>query len=365
MSFTPPQPNAIRREPWLAVLLSSIWPGVGHLYVGSKTKGYLLMAITTSLMVVGLGAFFHSSISTNFGFAAILIFYPFWLFNLFDVHRCARQCNSEESETLRREQKDPWLAVFWSRIIPGLGHAYQGQWGWAIGFFLIIFLVTAFVSWVIQLMTQSEILAALLSSLVWVLLSYGCAYHAYINAPAPRENPRDIALKFYALILIVDLLIGVFVGNLRSLAIEARYIPSESMLPTLKVNDRLFVDKLTYRFSNPKRGDIVVFHPTPALEAQNFKDAFIKRIIGLPGDQIKVQSGLVYINGKAIQEQYIYEPPQYDFATVKVPANSYFVMGDNRNNAYDSHYWGFVPRDYIIGKATKRYWPLDRTGTIR
>jgi signal peptidase I len=365
MSFITPKPTAIAKEPWLAVILSMALPGVGQVYAGSKTKGYVLMAIAIFLMVIGFGGMFHSEISANLGFGAFFIYYVFWFFNLFDAHRCAQTWNGEEAETQRRQEKDPWLAVFWSRLIPGLGHGYQGQWGWAIGFFLIAVFVTIVISGVVQLITQSDILTALLSSVVWILISYWCAYHAYINSPALREKHPNIFLRFYVPILLLDLSIGLFMGNLKSIAIESRYIPSESMLPTLKVNDRLLLNKLVYRFSNPKRGDVVVFNPTPALKEQNFKDAFIKRIIGLPGDKVAVKSGQVYINGNAIQEKYIYESPQYDFESVTVPPNSYFVLGDNRNNAYDSHYWGFVPREYVIGKATKRFWPIDRTGNIR
>jgi signal peptidase I len=152
--------------------------------------------------------------------------------------------------------------------------------------------------------------------------------------------------------------------GIRQFVAEARYIPSGSMLPTLQINDRLIVDKLSYRFNSPHRGDIVVFSPTDALEKQNFHDAFIKRVIGLPGDKIEVKEGKVYVNGQPIRENYIEEAPQYQMETKVVPADAYLVLGDNRNNSYDSHYWGFVPRDRIIGRAVVRFWPPNRVGEI-
>ncbi|HEY9675846.1 MAG TPA: signal peptidase I [Waterburya sp.] len=171
------------------------------------------------------------------------------------------------------------------------------------------------------------------------------------------ENPWVEAVKTIG--LSIFLAIGI-----RSFVAEARYIPSGSMLPTLQINDRLIVDKISYDFQNPKRGDIVVFSPTETLKQQNFKDAFIKRVIGLPGDKVEVKEGRVYINNQPIQEKYIEDQPNYRFGPVTVPDNEYLVLGDNRNNSYDSHYWGFVPRKNIIGRAVVRFWPLNRVGEI-
>jgi signal peptidase I len=178
-----------------------------------------------------------------------------------------------------------------------------------------------------------------------------------------EDNPWLEGFKTIALSAVLAIGIRQFVA-------EARYIPSGSMLPTLQINDRLIVDKLSYRFNNPQRGDIVVFSPTSTLEKQNFHDAFIKRVIGLPGDKVEVKNGKVYINGKAISENYIEEAPQYQWRPEmiglpdRVPPNSYLVLGDNRNNSYDSHYWGYVPREKIIGRAVVRFWPPHRVGEI-
>jgi signal peptidase I len=154
--------------------------------------------------------------------------------------------------------------------------------------------------------------------------------------------------------------------GIRTFVAEARWIPSESMVPTLQKFDKLIVDKMSYHFVDPQRGDIVVFSPTENIKKENpnLKDAFIKRIIGLPGDKVEVKGERVYINGQPLQEQYIEAPPQYQYGPVTVPANSYLVLGDNRNNSYDSHFWGFVPRDNIIGRAVVRFWPPNRIGEL-
>ena len=171
------------------------------------------------------------------------------------------------------------------------------------------------------------------------------------------ENPFIEGIKTIGLSAILAF-------GIRSFVAEARYIPSGSMLPTLQINDRLIIDKVSYKFTSPERGDIVVFNPTEALEKQNFHDAFIKRVIGIPGDKVEVKGGRVYVNDQALREKYIDEQPNYRYGPVTVPPNSYLVLGDNRNNSYDSHYWGFVPRDKIIGRAIVRFWPLNRAGEV-
>jgi len=149
--------------------------------------------------------------------------------------------------------------------------------------------------------------------------------------------------------------------GIRTFVAEARYIPSGSMLPTLEINDRLIIDKVSYDFTEPHRGDIVVFRPPDSLHSE---DAFIKRVIGLPGDTIEVKNGNVWVNGEPQQESYIAAKPDYQYGPVMVPDHAYLVLGDNRNNSFDSHYWGFVPRDHVIGRAVFRFWPLDRVGEL-
>ncbi len=180
----------------------------------------------------------------------------------------------------------------------------------------------------------------------------------------PNNLPQQKADNLWMEALKTLGLSAILAFGIRSFVAEARYIPSGSMLPTLQINDRLIVDKMSYRFKTPERGDIVVFSPTEALEKQNFHDAFIKRVIGLPGDKVEVKGGQVYVNDKGLRENYIQDKPNYNWGPATVPPDSYLVLGDNRNNSYDSHYWGFVPRDHIIGKAIVRFWPLKRMGEL-
>lgn len=172
-----------------------------------------------------------------------------------------------------------------------------------------------------------------------------------------QENPWVEGLKTIGLSLVLAFGIRTFVA-------EARYIPSGSMEPTLQVNDRLIIDKVSYRFQDLQQGDIVVFNPTDTLLQQNFHDALIKRVIGLPGDKVEVKGGRVYVNDRPLRENYIAAQPDYQWGPQIVPPDSYLVLGDNRNNSYDGHYWGFVPHDRIIGKAIIRFWPFDRVDIL-
>ncbi|GAB4543211.1 MAG: signal peptidase I [Pleurocapsa sp.] len=172
-----------------------------------------------------------------------------------------------------------------------------------------------------------------------------------------EENPALELLKTF-------ISAGILAFGIRACVAEARFIPSSSMEPTLEIDDRLIIEKVSYRFHEPKRGDVVVFSPTDKLREQNYKDAFIKRVIGLPGDTVEVKNGKVYVNGEALTEKYIKDAPNYPYGPVTVPENQYLVLGDNRNNSYDSHYWGFVPRKNLIGRATLRFWPLNRLGSL-
>ncbi|WP_410510641.1 signal peptidase I [Nodosilinea sp. E11] len=175
---------------------------------------------------------------------------------------------------------------------------------------------------------------------------------------APQPNPWVEGLQTIGLSVVLALGIRHFVA-------EARYIPSGSMEPTLQVRDRLVIEKISYHFNPPRHEDIVVFWPPESLTAPGQRrDAFIKRVIGLPGDVVEVRNGEVIRNGEVLTEPYIEAPPDYEWGPETVPEASYLVLGDNRNSSYDSHSWGFVPEENIIGRAVVRFWPVNRVGLI-
>ena len=147
---------------------------------------------------------------------------------------------------------------------------------------------------------------------------------------------------------------------LRTFVVQAFYIPSGSMIPTLQVRDRVFVNKFIYRFREPRRGEIFVFkYP------EDPKKDFVKRIIALPGDTFEMTDGLVLINGTPLDEPYVRYTDHYTTEEITVPEGMYIALGDNRPNSQDSRFWGFVPRENIYGPVMFRYWPLNRISLPR
>jgi signal peptidase I len=177
----------------------------------------------------------------------------------------------------------------------------------------------------------------------------------------PTAPQEENVLVEWAKMIGLSLVLAV---GIRHFIAESRYIPSESMVPTLQINDRLIVEKVSYYFHPPDRGDIIVFRPPAELRQQqpNFHDALIKRVIGLPGDTVEIRGGIVYINGNPVEEPYIAEMPKDDWGPETVPDDSYLVLGDNRNRSNDGRFWGFLPREDIIGRAAVRFWPPSRLG---
>lgn len=169
-----------------------------------------------------------------------------------------------------------------------------------------------------------------------------------------RENIRILAIA-----LVIAIFLRIFVA-------EPRFIPSNSMEPTLHIGDRLLVEKVSYSLHPPRIGDIIVFEPPPQLREFGYtgKQAFIKRVIATPGKTVSVVNQQVLVDGQPLQESYILEPPEYVMTPITVPPGTVFVMGDNRNDSNDSHVWGVLPQDNIIGVARFRFWPLSRLGNV-
>lgn len=162
---------------------------------------------------------------------------------------------------------------------------------------------------------------------------------------------RDIGIA-----IIIALIITRFV-------VTHTVIPTGSMIPTIEINDHLIINRIPLYFSDPKAGEIVIFHQEKEL---------IKRIIAVPGDQLDIRDGDVYINNEKLDEPYLHEPNStYPFFVdnvqfpMEVPEDMYFLMGDNRNNSEDSRYFGLINRKQIYAKSGIRIWPLNRIGFLK
>jgi len=175
------------------------------------------------------------------------------------------------------------------------------------------------------------------------------------EAPAPEASvqPKPTSTKQFVNEFVQTLILAIVLYFLIDAVVARVRVENISMEPTLMPGDFLLVNKLAYRLGTPQLGDIVVFR-YPGDPSQDY----IKRIIGLPGDDVKVQDGSVFVNGQMLTENYISAPPEYQ-GEWTVPADSLFVLGDNRNSSSDSHSWGYVPESSVLGRAIFIYWPFS------
>lgn len=165
-------------------------------------------------------------------------------------------------------------------------------------------------------------------------------------------------LKETPVLLITALLLALVI---RAFVLQVFSIPSESMEPTLLVGDRIAVERVTYRFREPRRGDIVVFEGAPGEPPH-----LVKRVIGLPGDHIEITDGEVSVNGETVDEPYVDRPDGRSSGPYDVPAGQLFFLGDNRGHSDDSRYGlGFVDRGRVVGRSVVRIWPFTRLGLTR
>ena len=181
--------------------------------------------------------------------------------------------------------------------------------------------------------------------------------------PIPERKVREKSvIRQYTEAFLIAILLALVI---RTFVVQAFKIPSGSMLPTLQIGDHLLVNKFLYWFTDPQRGDVVVFK-FPQDEGRDF----IKRVIALPGDKVEVRGKRVYVNDKPVQESYAVHldpsmqenphSPRDNFAPVQAPSGQLFMMGDNRDYSMDSRFWGFLDIKKIKGKAFIIYWSWDR-----
>jgi len=183
-------------------------------------------------------------------------------------------------------------------------------------------------------------------------------YHSGVNSESsqPKES-RSGFLRFLVDILETLVLSVVLFVSINLISARIR-VDGASMEPTLVTGEYVIVSRISYRLGSPQRGDIIVFH-----FPRDPKEEYIKRVIGLPGDEVEVRNGAVYVNGQPLDETYLKVKIDYS-GTWTVPAGQLFVLGDNRNNSSDSHDWGTVPMDYVVGKAILVYWPPPSWGLV-
>jgi signal peptidase I len=176
-----------------------------------------------------------------------------------------------------------------------------------------------------------------------------------------REKKKRRAGLAELVLTVVVAFVLVF-GVVRPFVIEAYRIPSESMVPTLEVGDRILANKFIYHFTDPKKGDIIVFDSVDEEDDQTL----VKRVVGVAGDEIQVEDGVLFVNGEAQNEPYLNQelPFRGSYGPTEVPEGHIFVMGDNRGNSADSRVFGPLPLENVKGEAFVRFWPISKIGSL-
>lgn len=180
-----------------------------------------------------------------------------------------------------------------------------------------------------------------------------------VRTPAEVASGKKAGLHSWARDLVISIAVSTFIIFFLYQPVR---VEGTSMLPMLEDQDRLFINKLAYRVGDIHRGDVVVF-----LYPNDRQKSYIKRVIALPGDDLRIDHGRVYVNGKLLAEKYV--PPRFaddrSLPETIVPQHQYFVMGDHRSISSDSRDFGPVDRELIYGKAAFVYWPMDQAGVVR
>lgn len=352
------------KEPWLAVVLSLCLAGIGQIYSGRVLRGIILILTQITLISLATWSWLIPKCDVLISIGLILALIVIIIWNLFDAHKCVRKANSQDFETERKQNKDPWLALFLSGFILGLGHLYLKK--WLLG---VLFIITG----ALILMIARKY--PLLHISLWACIVTFISFHAYISAPVRREKTKRAILIICAVILCRhllnynQLLAKKYVYEYFRIPTPAsiNWIPPKKQLgsamkPTLVYEDRVLVRKNKKYI--PKKGDVVVFRPPN----KNYSP-FILRIAALSGETIQIKDGMLYIDGQKVNWRAIELDKYWKYKygvdePYEVPENCFFVLGDNSINSNDSRSYGAIPMSDLIGKAYKIIWPLSRRGPI-
>lgn len=271
--------------------------------------------------------------------------------------------------------RKPWIAGLLTFLTIGLGHLYSGEAKKGIILYFVgqSLIIIFFLSLIFLVPSATVLILASFSGLAFLFF---CVVDA---VKISKKNKLTYSLKNYNkwYIYLISWVMASFIIQpiveitIRSNIVQAYKIPSGAMKRTLQIGDHIIADKFTYKKSEPKRGDIVTF-PFPDDPSKDF----IKRVVALGGETIEIVDKQVIINGNMLQEPYVVHSdskifpkdlqPRDNFGPIKVPDDSLFVMGDNRDQSYDSRFLGFVRKPSVKGKAISVYWSWDKkTSSVR
>jgi signal peptidase I len=350
----------LAKEPWLAVNLSYLVPGLGQFYAHAWGFGVLFLAGVSLLSAVTVWQILSARGSLLVVGLMLLPNLAVKVLSLFHAHARAKRLNSPQAEQMRKQVKDPYLAAFLSQIMPGVGHLYLRRWILSLVFLLV---------WVIIALAASPVpfgvKIGVLLFLFMPFYSAGVCLLALVMGPASRR-PREAAIAGLCVLIAAIPLAAIGSALLaRQYVVEGFVVPTGAMAPTICGGDRILAWKWGY--ASPRRGDIVVY-VNPMNRGQN-----VKRVVAVAGETVEFRKDGVYVNGSELTEgvfgrlphtsvdRQTYAAPEQPYT---VPERTVFVVGDNNSRSFDSRFFGAIPLEDVIARAYKTYWPPWRAGPL-
>jgi signal peptidase I len=368
------------KEPWLAASLSWLLPGMGQLYAGAYTRGASLIVLVGFLHIFWLVSLISIRVSI-----VILILINLCtsialpIYASLDAFTVTKRYNTNDFERDRILSKDPWLAVFLSVILPGLGHIYVRRFITGILFFALFLFI------------RIRYIYSYYSLIGVLVLRALASLHAYFMSPVRRDE-RKLLLTLLILLLLCTYFLSSFLLPLTKRRFFVRsYGPiiGNSMSPTIAEGSYVMIDKFTYIWRNPKAGEVVVYTAIDDVYDGIYSEGMTflcKRIIAVGGETVQVTDDQIKVNGekRVFDIPMVSEKPLQDSAPIDyvadgnnpyfkygvnepyyVPEGHYFVLGDNSRDSVDSRYCGAILKEDIIGRVVRIYWPLRSIGAVR
>lgn len=358
------------KEPWLAVTLSWLVPGIGQIYIKSYLRG-VLFATFYGLLHACLVASFMWARCPVFVSGIILLSIVLLLVSAcIDAFKLTKNSNTGEFEAIRKETKDVWLAIFLSSFLPGLGYAYIGKY---LAFILCLCLFFTFCTLFESLLLQVVI--------VWCAFRALISIHTGLLLRGIRTQKKRTLLLFVAFLILITIVSKFLMPNVIKHQIVSIY-PSlgTSMEPTILSGDMLLVNRLAYAWSEPKIGEIVLIS-VPIKESPKITERkLVKRVFAVGGETVLFRNRKFVVdrpddkmdtnsNDKLVSTPKERLTNNGGSETVgwsyKIPEGRYFVMGDNLSKSDDSRTRGPVRGDRIVGKVVKIVWPPSRIRTLK
>ena len=352
--------NKPNKEPWIALAMSFMFPGLGQLYAGRIIRGLVIMFTYLTLSFSSLYLFMYSDVKPAVTIPMLHLSVTVWVMAVIDAHKIARKGNDPDFEANRKSKRDPFLAIFLGFIFPGFGHLYLRSWIAAIIFFAVYFIIPGW----LYLGPPYVEPACLIMEIFFTLAVCTHIWRISHRSRQIRLRPAMLlAVLSLAVTISIQLATAYFAFNICQVFTVPKSI---GMHPTLLSGDRFIVDKTAWY--SYERGDVLVY-----MSPEDYEVNLIQRVIAFENETVEIDNSGIYINGRktdfpsiktqdTIKRKSLYASKNNPYT---VPEGHIFLVGDNFNVSFDSRHFGAIDEYDVIGVAHKIIWPISRTKILK